>query len=322
MTTRALLPFAVAVSLLAPATAASAAETLRLDVREASNDGAAGPVATAGALADGQAYVAQVTGTVSIWPRSQWEDRGFGCGASESAPLFPSDGATGPTGWDAETVWAVPPGVEFRGFTCVPTDIPFHTTRQTADGFQIDDGTGFGHREPFGGARSVPRADHTYTYDLAGHGAPAGFQFVDAPARDNYGVFRIVVMTAAECAAIDCKGLGNPAQGAGPEGDQFVPDTGVASSSVFGVPSARRCISRRRITVRIRRPRGVRLTRISVRVGNRLIRVVRGRSLSRARQINLRGLGPGRFRVTLRATTSRGQILVTRRTYRTCTSRT
>jgi hypothetical protein len=62
-----------------------------------------------------------------------------------------------------------------------------------AGGFQIDTGSGFGHREPDGGPFSAPTRSHKYRYVVTGQGAPASFRFLDTPNDDNYGVLKISV---------------------------------------------------------------------------------------------------------------------------------
>ena len=68
---------------------------------------------------------------------------------------------------------------------------------------------------PVGGERGAPTAGHTYTYEVAGTGAPASFRFLDDPVAD-YGIFKIEVLDTAECEAIGCK------ESAGGGSDQIV----------------------------------------------------------------------------------------------------
>jgi hypothetical protein len=297
---------------LLSATPALAAENLRLDARDAANAGGS-VVNTAAPLSTGQRYMAIVSGTASIWSAEQWRSHEADvCGASESAPITPSsDAPNGPTGWDADTVFAVPSGVFFNDFTCVPSQIPFHSVKQSSQGFLINTGAGFQHVEPFGGARSVPRADHTYVYDLTGSGQSATFKFSDQPAKDNYGVFKIQVLTAAECAAIQCEG-----PQAGRSGDQTTTPSTQVDSTVFQLP--RTCVSRRRITIHVRKLHGVKLIRATVTLGKRTFKVIKGKALLRS-TIDLRGLPKGSYKISIKGRTSRGQILTAHRTFRTCT---
>lgn len=93
-----------------------------------------------------------------------------------------------------------------------------------------------------------------------------------------------------------------------------------ADRDALGLPAARRCVSRRSFTVRLRAPRGQRLVRVRVLVTGRRARVLRGRAL-RAARIDLRGLPAGRVRVKIIARTAAGRTLEQVRTYRTCVRR-
>jgi hypothetical protein len=93
-----------------------------------------------------------------------------------------------------------------------------------------------------------------------------------------------------------------------------------AVAQAFGLPSARRCVSRRRFAIRLRVPRGVRVR--SARV------VVNGRTTTARRQggrfvatVDLRGLRRGRFTVAITVETASGRTLKGSRRYRTCAPR-
>jgi len=85
------------------------------------------------------------------------------------------------------------------------------------------------------------------------------------------------------------------------------------------LPPGRSCASRRRFRIRLHHPPGTRLVSAVVRVNGRRVRVLRGRRLTAV--VNLRGLPPGRFTVTIVARTASGQTVRDRRRYRTCTPR-
>lgn len=74
---------------------------------------------------------------------------------------------------------------------------------------------------------------------------------------------------------------------------------------------------KRRISVRVKPPRGDRVRTVRVFVGGRRVRTVRGRAARRAIRITL-PTRPALARVTVRATTDRGRRLVRRTTYRAC----
>jgi hypothetical protein len=301
--------------LLAPLPA-GAAETIDVDLN--TNSTRAGAVRSATVLAAGQRYVVAVVGTGSIWGVSQWSNRGATCGGPEERPLIASPGVeNGPVGWDAETVFAVPPGVSFFP-RCSAANIPFHVPTQSGGGFKMDIGDGFKHREPLGGERSVPRADHRYVYEIDGRGQAAALAFLDESEQrrpDDYGIIRVTIWTDAECAAINCRaGTDRASDNVAPVPGARLP--GAANASDITLPSSRSCASRRRFDVQLRQRRGVRFVRATVALNGKVVKTVRRGSI-RAK-IDLRGLPRGAFTVVIRATTSRGQLLTSRRKYRTC----
>jgi hypothetical protein len=85
----------------------------------------------------------------------------------------------------------------------------------------------------------------------------------------------------------------------------------------LGLPSTRRCASKRRFQIRLRAPRGHRLRSARVYVNGKRVRVFRRRGRLRA-VVDLRGLPKGTFRVRVRAITTRGRRVTETRTYRTC----
>jgi ABC-2 type transport system ATP-binding protein len=89
-----------------------------------------------------------------------------------------------------------------------------------------------------------------------------------------------------------------------------------AGTPAATLPANRRCVSRRRFTIRLRR--GLRSVRVTV--DGRRVRVVRRGGRSRAR-IDLRGLPRGTVRVMVTGRTRTGRTVRSARTYRTCTSR-
>jgi ABC-2 type transport system ATP-binding protein len=83
------------------------------------------------------------------------------------------------------------------------------------------------------------------------------------------------------------------------------------------LPSARRCASRRRFPIKLRRaPRGDRIKSATVTVNGKKVKVVRSKRL-RAR-VDLRGLPKGTVRVMITVRTAKGRTLRSARTYRTC----
>jgi len=108
--------------------------------------------------------------------------------------------------------------------------------------------------------------------------------------------------------------------GAAPAPDYTLPVAATQPASAhskparLGLPSARRCVSRRRFRVRVRAPRGQRLAGVTVYVNGKRAAV----ASSRRPRVDLRGLPKGRVRVRLSAVTVSGRHLRQTRVYRTC----
>jgi hypothetical protein len=88
-------------------------------------------------------------------------------------------------------------------------------------------------------------------------------------------------------------------------------------AAALGLPSAKRCVSRRNFRVRVRKPPGVDIRAAKVTVNGRPVstRRVAGRFTA---TVDLRGLPKGRFTVTIRITTAGGRRITGARKYRTC----
>lgn len=94
---------------------------------------------------------------------------------------------------------------------------------------------------------------------------------------------------------------------------------GVTASSVIKLPSARKCVSRRRFRIRLVIPKGLAVKSATVSVNGKRVKVVKG---SRLRSVvDLRGLPKGRFTVKVVVTPKSGKSLRSQRRYRTCTPR-
>ena len=81
----------------------------------------------------------------------------------------------------------------------------------------------------------------------------------------------------------------------------------------------RRCTSRRRFKITIRRPRGMKVRKVKVTLDGRRIRVVRGKRMRAL--VDLRGRPPGKAVVRIRLTgTRRGKPATVKhkRVFRTC----
>ena len=191
-TSAALVALAAGIPLVAaPAAEAASGKFLRserlvLDTNEASTDGAAGPVRTDRRLRPRSRYRVTVQGTFSFYPASMWLTPPAGqevCGKPESAPMFVLPGQpTGPVGFDAETMFALPTTPEH----CDRLNLP-----RPWKNFQMTAGRRFTH--PGSGQRSKPKRSHRYSYRVRGRGLPLRLRLVDSEASDNYGVLKVSV---------------------------------------------------------------------------------------------------------------------------------
>lgn len=167
-TSAALLAIGVALSLVAPPAVEAAsrsgylrAERLVLDTNEGTADGAAGPIRTERRLQRRARYRVTVQGTFSFYPESMWRTPPTGqavCGTPESGPMFtfPSQ-PTGPVGFDAETMFALPTTPAH----CDRLELP-----RPWKNFQMSVGRRFTH--PGSGRRTRPNRKHRYSYRVRG----------------------------------------------------------------------------------------------------------------------------------------------------------
>jgi hypothetical protein len=90
---------------------------------------------------------------------------------------------------------------------------------------------------------------------------------------------------------------------------------GEALADALGLPSSRRCVSRRRFTIRLRAPGGAKVLSATVRVSGKRPVKLRG---GRRAVVNLRGLRKGRVTVRVEVRASNGRTYRSQRTYGTC----
>jgi hypothetical protein len=90
----------------------------------------------------------------------------------------------------------------------------------------------------------------------------------------------------------------------------------VLASQVFTLPSTRKCASRRKFTIRLKRPAGTKLVSAVVTVNGKKVKTVKGSRLTAP--VDLRGLPKGRFTVKITATLSDGRKVSSTRKYKTC----
>jgi len=161
-------------------------ERLMLDANERRADGAAGPMHTKRRLRRGARYRVTVQGTLSFYPPAMWMTPPTGhviCGTPEPLPMFTLPGqVTGPVGFDAEMMYAVPTGPAHCGRLGLPR--PWKN-------FQMAAGRRFAH--PGAGRRTRPNSAHRYQYRVRGLGRPLRFRLIDSQATDNYGALKITV---------------------------------------------------------------------------------------------------------------------------------
>ena len=105
-----------------------------------------------------------------------------------------------------------------------------------------------------------------------------------------------------------------------PQEQKLATSTPNQVAQALGLPSARRCQSRRRILLRVKRPAGVTLASVEIRLGLKKLKVRKVSDRFTA-TIDLRGFRKGRFTVTITAKTPSGLTLKGKRAYKTCTPR-
>jgi hypothetical protein len=94
--------------------------------------------------------------------------------------------------------------------------------------------------------------------------------------------------------------------------------------SVVGLPSTKKCVSKRKFRIHIRQPGGIKIQTALVFLNGKKIRVFKAkffRKLRRAATVNLRGLPKGTFKVRIVVLTTAGDTLKGTRKYHTCTKK-
>ena len=112
---------------------------------------------------------------------------------------------------------------------------------------------------------------------------------------------------------------GSPSGGGTPPPPQPATPKSKAKAPVVRLPSARRCVTRRSLSIRARGSGSDPLARVVAKVGRRAVRTVRGAALRKP--VRLRSVPRKRFTLTVEATARSGLRTVARRTYRGCVSR-
>lgn len=89
------------------------------------------------------------------------------------------------------------------------------------------------------------------------------------------------------------------------------------SAAIIKLPSAKACVSRRSLRIRLVRPKETALVSAVVLVNGRRVKTVKRSRITAP--VNLKGLPKGRFTVKITATTADGRTVTGQRRYRTCT---
>ena len=94
-------------------------------------------------------------------------------------------------------------------------------------------------------------------------------------------------------------------------------------AQLFPLPAGtRRCISRRKFAIHVRRPKGIAFRSIAVTVNGRTKVRLKGAKAKKVKaKVNLRGLPAGKVTVTITAVTTTGRKAVSTRTYTTCAAK-
>jgi hypothetical protein len=112
-----------------------------------------------------------------------------------------------------------------------------------------------------------------------------------------------------------------PAAPAAPPAGPIGPDPmgAVLGDQVFSMPAPTSCISRRKFTITLRRPRGLAFKALTITVNRKTKVKLKGLKARKVKaKINLRGLPKGKVVVKVTATTTTGRKAITKRTYHTC----
>jgi hypothetical protein len=92
--------------------------------------------------------------------------------------------------------------------------------------------------------------------------------------------------------------------------------TGEALADALGLPAARTCIKKRRLTLRLKAPAGAKIVSATIKVNGRVKARLKG---AKARKpVNLRGLGPRTTKLIVSLRASNGRTYTVTRTYRAC----
>jgi hypothetical protein len=123
-------------------------------------------------------------------------------------------------------------------------------------------------------------------------------------------------------------GSGQPTATPAPVTQPPVPPAGaeatgeILGSQLFSLPAARKCVSRRKFTIHIRRPAGTYFKSIAVTVNRRTKIRLKGLKAKKVKTtVSLKGLPAGKVTVKITARTANGRKAVSKRKYKTCAAK-
>jgi hypothetical protein len=98
-----------------------------------------------------------------------------------------------------------------------------------------------------------------------------------------------------------------------------VPPPPLKAADVVTLPSARKCVSRRKFRIKLRTPKGTRITQATVSINGKKKKTFKGKAIKPS--VDLRGLPKGKITVKIDIRTADGRKVTLTRKYRTCAPR-
>jgi methionine-rich copper-binding protein CopC len=108
---------------------------------------------------------------------------------------------------------------------------------------------------------------------------------------------------------------GRPAASSLPVAKPPTPSAG----QVFVLPSAKRCVSRRRFTIHVRKVAGITWAGAVIKINHRRVKTIARKRIGAV--VNLRSLPKGTFALSITATSTDGRKVTGTRTYHTCAAK-
>jgi methionine-rich copper-binding protein CopC len=92
-----------------------------------------------------------------------------------------------------------------------------------------------------------------------------------------------------------------------------------SAARAFVLPSAKRCVSRRRFAIHVRKLAGITWTGAVIKINHKRVRTIARKRI--AAVVNLRSLPKGTFVLSITATSTDGRKVTGTRTYHTCAAK-